>query len=117
MRRDLPPPDWETATCKEMAMDGKSKLRALGLALAMVASAAGTGWALHLPLTAVVADAGAVDMPTPAGTPVPGVSLSAWPQPVTQADGRAPVSVQGVGAEAYAGLEAMSATGAAAVQQ
>lgn len=78
-------------------MDGKSKLRALGLALAMVASAAGTGWALQLPLTAMTADVGAVDMPTPAGTPVP--------------------SVQGVGTEASAGLEAMSATGAAAVQQ
>lgn len=35
-------------------MNGKSKLRALGLALAMVASAAGTGWVLQLPLTAML---------------------------------------------------------------
>jgi hypothetical protein len=58
---------------KVTAMDTKSMLRALGVALTMVAAAAGTGWALQLPLTATVF-VSPVEIPrltTPAEAPAP----------------------------------------------
>ncbi|WP_298235236.1 hypothetical protein [uncultured Azohydromonas sp.] len=64
-------------------MDTKAKLCALGLALMMVAAAAGTGWALQLPLTATV-DLGPAQAPrvaTPAETPLP-----SWPRPALKLD-------------------------------
>ena len=93
-------------------MNGKSKLRAFGVALAMVASAAGTGWALQLPLTAMVADVGSVDLPAPANTPPPSLSPLAGPQ----SDDGAPQLARTHGPGQEVGLEEMSATGAASVR-
>jgi hypothetical protein len=102
-----------------MAMDTTLKLRALGLALTMVAAAAGTGWALQLPLTATV-EAGAIEVPhvtTPAEVPAPSLSLMAWPQPAAVPDDGASARARADGSEEIIGLEEMSATGAASPQR
>ena len=97
-------------------MNGMSKLRALGLALGMVGAAAGTGWALQLPLTAMVANVGPINVPPVAAL----AGAPAWPHLAAQADEGATASRRFAGpqevVEELAGLEAMSATGAAAVQ-
>jgi hypothetical protein len=98
-------------------MDMKPKLRAFGLALAMVSAAAGMGWALQLPLsaTASVRPESLPRIATPAETPIP--SQSALPQPAAQAhDDTAARGHDGAAAQ-IEGLEEMSATGAATPQR
>jgi hypothetical protein len=100
-------------------MDTTLKLRALGLALTMVAAAAGTGWALQLPLTATV-ELSAAEVPhdtTPAEAPMPSLSLLAWPQPAAVSEDDASASTRADGSEEIIGLEEMSATGAASPQR
>ena len=104
-----------------MGMDRTSRLRAVALTLALVGAAAGTGWALQVPLTAL-AELGAAELPpatTPAEVPLPGLSVLAWPQPDAQADGDegASARVPSEGGEEIAGLEEMSVTGAASPQR
>jgi hypothetical protein len=104
-----------------MDMDRTSKLRAVALTLALVAAAAGTGWALQVPLTAL-AEVGAAELPpasTPADVPLPGLSVLAWPQPEAQADGDegASAGVPNEGVEEIVGLEEMSVTGEASPQR
>lgn len=95
-------------------MNGMPKLRALRLGLGMVVTAAGTGWALQLPLTAMTADVDTVDVPA---VTMPAVPLPAGPQSAMQADGGTPVRARAAGTSEAVGLEAMSATGATTVQQ
>ena len=104
-------------------MDSNSRLRALALTLALVAAAAGTGWALQVPLTAL-AELGADELPpasTPADVPPPSLSVLAWPQPETEADRDgdegAAAGVPDKGVEEIVGLEEMSVTGAASPQR
>lgn len=97
-------------------MDGTSRLRAVALTLALVAAAAGTGWALQVPLTALA------ELPpaaSPSEMPSPGLSVLAWPQPAPEADGNEGASARAGedGAEEIVGLEEMSATGAALPQR
>lgn len=97
-------------------MDRTSRLRALALTLALVAAAAGTGWALQVPLTALA------ELPpgsTPAKMSPPSLSVLAWPQPAPEADGDegASARVREEGAEEIVGLEEMSVTGAASPQR
>lgn len=100
-------------------MDTKAKLRALGVALTMVAAAAGTGWALQLPLTATIDlnPAQAPRVATLAETPVPGGQLTAWPHPAVEEDEDASGRLEAGNAGEIVGLEEMSATGAASPQQ
>lgn len=114
MRQPRTPHHHGTDTCKVTAMNGISKLRALGLALGMVANAASTGWTLQLPLTAMTADVGTVDVPA---VTMPAVPLSAEPQSATQADGGTPVHARAASTSEAVGLEARSATGATTVQR
>ena len=102
-------------------MDRKSRLRAVALTLALVAAAAGTGWALQVPLTAL-AELGAAELPpasSPAEVPPPSLSVLAWPQPAAQVDGEegAAAGVPHEGGEEIVGLEEMSVTGAASPQR
>lgn len=90
-----------------MDRDRTSRLRAVALTLALVAAAAGTGWALQVPLTAL-AELGAADLPPPttaAEVPLSGLSVLAWPQPETQADDGASAGVPSEGGEEIVGLE------------
>ena len=100
-------------------MDTTLKLRALGLALTMVAAAAGTGWALQLPLTATV-ELSPAELPhatTPAEATPPSLSLLAWPQPAAVPDDGASARARAEGSEEIMDLEEMSATGAASPQR
>ena len=100
-------------------MDTTSRWRALALTLALVAAAAGTGWALQLPLTAL-ADLGAAELPrlnSPAEVPAPGLSILAWPQPAAEPNASASVRPQAEVSGEMIGLEEMSATGAASPQR
>lgn len=97
-------------------MDRTSRLRALALTLALVAAAAGTGWALQVPLTALA------ELPpasTPSEMPSTGLSVLAWPQPApeAQSDEGASARAREEGAEEIVGLEEMSVTGAASPQR
>lgn len=100
-------------------MDTKSRLRALALTLALVAAAAGTGWALQVPLTAI-AELSPAEVPqvtTPAEAPVQSLSILAWPQPAAQPDDDASARARAEGSEEIVGLEEMSATGVASPQR
>lgn len=102
-------------------MDRTSRLRALALTLALVAAAAGTGWALQVPLTAF-AELGAAELslgPTPAEVQLPSVSVLAWAQPAAQEDDSETASarLRDDGGEEIVGLEEMSVTGAASPQR
>lgn len=98
-------------------MDMKPKLHALGLALAMVAAAAGMGWALQLPLsaTASVRPESLPRIASPSETPIP--SLPARPQSAAQAQDDAAARGHDGAAAQMEGLEEMSATGAATPQR
>jgi hypothetical protein len=94
-----------TAPLQEMAMDTTSKLRALGLALTLVATAAGTGWALQVPLTATMAVSPAQALRITPPAEAPGLSFPAWPHPAAQRDDDTSARGRAGGAEEIDGLE------------